>query len=85
MAILGSLLKALLQAVLEFLGGRLERHEADAALRELGARQAEGERQDNRAAMARQAADLRARPVAGDGELDRRLRAPADRDSQRPG
>lgn len=83
MAALGVVLKALLQAVLEFLGQRLDRRDADGALRELGARDAEAGQHEEEARVRRAAAALRTRPAGGDDELDRRLRAPADRDQGR--
>ncbi len=80
---LATILKALAEALLDFAGQRLERRDADAAQREVGARQTQEAQHERAMAHARQAASMRARPADADAELDDRLRAPADRGQNR--
>lgn len=81
---LAAILKALAEALLDFLGQRLERRDADAVQREAGTQAAQAAQHERAMRQARQAAALRARPAGGDDAgLDDLLRAPADRGRQR--
>lgn len=79
MAWVASILKALLEGALGFLGQRMDKNKADNAQQEIGARRMEAENHERLQKAAREAMDIRSRPAGTDAELDDGMRAPSDR------
>lgn len=77
------IIKAIADALLEYLGDRQDKNKADNAQEELGARRMEAKNHERLEKAAREAMDIRSRPAGTDAGLDDGMRAPGDRTKRR--